>query len=227
METTIDATNDIRNTGRLSGKDALTLTSTDGAVVNDVTVTTHRLDGDVTDEVANVGVMATNGTLRMTAGGDVVNHATLDVQGDAMIAADGDIKLTASALTQSVNDDGYANDRTHHQGSSTTIGGHLTASSGQDILVQGSALSVGGDADMDAGGDVTIESVATVRADQSLKGRSSHQWVDHDGASVAVGGDLNASGDDISIDGSEVSVSTMVDWMLGARQLHRFRMRSH
>ena len=206
METTIDATNDIRNTGRLSGKDALTLTSTDGAVVNDVTVTTHRLDGDVTDEVANVGVMATNGTLRMTAGGDVVNHATLDVQGDAMIAADGDIKLTASALTQSVIDDGYSIDRTHHQGSSTTIGGHLTASSGQDILVQGSALSVGGDADMDAGGDVTIESVATVRADQSLKGRSSHQWVDHDGASVAVGGDLNASGDDISIDGSEVSV---------------------
>ncbi len=160
------ATNNLTNKagGIIAGRD-VTLTTTNGDVVNERTVTAHDSSvGDYSharDFVDNAARIEAANKLVINSGRDVINTGgVLKSGGDMAIDAKRDVSITAVEERHSDSRTNFLDSTLTQHGSSVSAGGGLTVNSGGDVTVVASKLEAKGDVTMDAKGDLLFASAA-------------------------------------------------------------------
>ncbi|MDO7597088.1 MAG: hemagglutinin repeat-containing protein, partial [Pseudomonadota bacterium] len=161
----VTAVNDITNTsGTIKGGD-VSLTSTDGSIINQTWSQTSGGEGNTVTNIGKTGSIESTGDLSLTAKEDIkIIGADLTAEGNGSLSADNDIVVDtivdkSSSRTRS-NNDGASSVTTSttetNIGSTLDIGRNLSLDSGNDTTIAGSDVSVDGDLDVTTGGDFNV-----------------------------------------------------------------------
>lgn len=227
----IQAVGDILNqSGTIRGGD-VSVTSTEGSIVNETLTATQRFGGQ--GNVTHLGPTATiesTGNLNLNAKNDLVSRGgNLNAAGDANLTAGRDITLTAveqetfSAVQESSHAGGHrtttttTENITRRMGSGLNVGGNLNATAGHNINIEASVVDVAGGGRLDAGNDINVMALAENRKTETSTAtrswNSSYEQdtsIDHTtgkASAVNFGGDLAiASGNNTNLMGSQVVV---------------------
>ncbi|MEO8641314.1 hemagglutinin repeat-containing protein [Pseudomonas sp.] len=208
------ATNNIVNKagGIIAGRD-ISLTATQGDVINERTVTTHESSSgyrsEQTDFVDNAARIEAANNLTLNAGRDINNvGGVLKSGADTTITAGRDVNLTSAEQIVS-GERGLHRDQTITQyGSDVDVGQDLKVNAGGDITVIASQIDAKRDVSMSAVGDLTLASAADEQHSysKSKKVTSQEDHVSQVSSSVNAGGSiaLNA-GKDLTLISSKVT----------------------
>ncbi|NBF08446.1 DUF637 domain-containing protein [Pseudomonas sp. Fl4BN1] len=200
--------------GIIAGQD-VTLTTTQGDVINDRTLTTHQSSGgdyvreqrrDFLDSAARVEA---GNSLRIGAERDFDNNGSvLHSGGNTTIKAGRDVSLSAVEQVVS-NDRGIGNldqSRTQH-GATLESGGDLSIDAGGNVTAVASQIDAKGDVSMTAKEHLTLASAANEQHWASKTGttKSEEDRVKQQATTVTAGGDvLLKSGKDMTLISSRV-----------------------
>ncbi|WP_137917704.1 hemagglutinin repeat-containing protein [Hydrogenophaga sp. 2FB] len=227
----IQAVGDILNqSGTIRGGD-VSVTSTEGSIVNETLTATQRFgdQGNVT-HLGPTATIESTGNLNLNAKNDIVSRGgNLHAAGDANLTAGRDITLTAvkqetfSAVQESSRAGGHrtttttTENITRQVGSGLNVGGNLNATAGNNINIEASTVDVAGGGRLDAGKDINIVALAENRKTETST--STRSWnssyeqdtsIDHTtgkASTVNFGGDLAmASGNNTNLMGSQLAV---------------------
>jgi filamentous hemagglutinin len=208
------ATNNLTNKagGIISGRD-VTLTTTNGDVINERTVTSHDSSvGDYSharDFVDNAARIEAANKLVINSGRDVINSGgVLKSGGDMAIDAKRDVSITAVEERHSDSRTNFLDSTLTQHGAEVSSGAGLTIDAGRDMAAVASKI--------DAKGDVTIEAKRDVffgaAADEEhsyFKDKKETRQEDHVsqiGTSLEAGGKLTLkSGKDMTLIASDIS----------------------
>lgn len=227
----IEATGDILNqSGTIRGGD-VTLTSTEGSIVNE-TLKRDVAFGDAGEVtyLGNTASIESTGNLTLDAKKDIVSRGgNVTAEGDATLKAGNDITFTAierktfTVEQTSSNADGFrtttttTTNSTRQVGSGLTVGGNLDATAARDINIEASTVDVAGNGRLDAGRDINVTALAEqTDTTERTTTRSWNSDYEQDteiqrttGAASALnfGGNLAiSSGKDTNIKGSQIAV---------------------
>jgi filamentous hemagglutinin len=208
------ATNNLTNRagGIIAGRD-VTLTTTNGNVVNERTVTSHDSSvGDYSharDFVDNAARIEAANKLVINAGRDVLNTGgVLKSGGDMAIDAKRDVSITSVEERKSESRTDFLDSTLTQHGAEVSSGAGLTIDAGRDVAAVASKI--------DAKGDVTIEAKRDVffgaAADEEhsyFKDKKETRQEDHVsqvGTTLEAGGKLTLkSGKDMTLIASDIS----------------------
>ncbi|WP_033036782.1 DUF637 domain-containing protein, partial [Pseudomonas sp. GM102] len=196
----------------IAGRD-VTLTTTNGDVVNERTVTSHDSSvGDYSharDFVDNAARIEAANKLVINAGRDVLNTGgVLKSGGDMAIDAKRDVSITSVEERKSESRTNFLDSTLTQHGAEVSSGAGLTIDAGRDVAVVASKI--------DAKGDVTIEAKRDVffgaAADEEhsyFKDKKETRQEDHVsqvGTTLEAGGKLTLkSGKDMTLIASDIS----------------------
>ncbi|MFQ3199730.1 MAG: filamentous hemagglutinin [Zhongshania sp.] len=237
----VKAVNDITNTsGTIKGGD-VSLTSTDGSIINQTWSQTTGGEGNTVTNIGKTGSIESTGGLSLTAKEDIkISGANLIAEGNGSLSAGNDIVIDTivdkNSNRTSNNTDSTSSTTTTttttttetNIGSTVTLGGNLSVSSGNDTTIAGSAVSVDGDLNAEAGGDFnviarqdkvttnTVESKAGfgegggfIGSEKTTTDKFSGTNV---GSSLAVGGNASIDSEEkFVIQGSDVDIAGNAD----------------
>lgn len=227
----IEATGDILNqSGTIRGGD-VTLTSTEGSIVNE-TLKRDVAFGDAGEVtyLGNTASIQSTGKLTLDAKQDIVSRGgDITAGGDATLKAGNDITLTAverktfTSEYSSSSEGGHSTttitttNATSQVGSGLTVGGNLDATAVRDINVEASSVDVAGNGRLDAGRDINVTALAeqtdTTTTTATRSWNSSYEQdtevkrTTGAASSLNFGGNLAiSSGNDTNIKGSQIAV---------------------
>jgi filamentous hemagglutinin len=208
------ATNNLTNKagGIIAGRD-VTLSATNGDVVNERTVTSHDSSvGDYSharDFVDSAARIEAANKLVINAGRDVLNTGgVLKSGGDMAIDAKRDVSITAVEERHSDSRTDFLDSTLTQHGASVSAGGDLTVNSGGDVTVVASKLDAKGDVTMDAKGDLLFATAADEQHSYFKDKKETRQedHVSQIGTSLDAGGKLTLkSGKDMTLVASDIS----------------------
>lgn len=233
----IASTGDISNlSGLIRGGD-VSLTSTQGSIVNQTVSEGSGGDQFHTTVIGKTAGIESTGSLALDAKQDIRNiGATLDAGTDASLTAGGDVvfdtledKTTDFTSGEYKIDGGSGRTRTtsttvEQVKSGLNVGGNLAIDAGRDITLAGTDARVGGDAGLKAGGDLNIvarENSTTTHTESEARGFGMNNSlygtsttttdslsVRNVGSTLDVGGNAAFSaGNDVTVQGSDVRVA--------------------
>lgn len=209
----LSALGDINNIGStISGK-TVALESLDGSI-NNITLTEQWQAGgtgkwgqsvNFTDTLSGpvAGITALD-SLSLFAGQNInITGANVTAGGDLMMAAWGDIAITANQMTESSGQSGSRgrNASSHESmtsnGSTISAGGSMGMQAGHDLTVEASQLSAGDNALLIAGNDLNLNVAQT--SESASKGKSETHSTDNARTTLTSGGDIAlVAGQDIN-----------------------------
>nr|WP_256662533.1 MULTISPECIES: hemagglutinin repeat-containing protein [unclassified Pseudomonas] len=198
--------------GIIVGRD-VTLTATNGDVINERTVTTHESDSgyrsERTDFIDSAARIEAANNLTLNAGRDINNvGGVLKSGADTALSATRDINLT-SAERIAGGTRGLHRDETIIQyGSSLDIGRDLTVKAGRDLTAVASQIEAKRDVSMSAVGDLTLASAADEQHSygKTKKVTSQEDHAQQVATTVNAGGDVTLSaGKDLGLIASKVN----------------------
>ncbi|PQO93881.1 heme utilization protein, partial [Pseudomonas frederiksbergensis] len=208
------ATNNLTNKagGIIAGRD-VTLSATNGDVVNERTVTSHDSSvGDYShtrDFVDSAARIEAANKLVINAGRDVLNTGgVLKSGGDMTIDAKRDVSITAVEERHSDSRTDFLDSTLTQHGASVSAGGGLTVNSGGDVTVVASKLDAKGDVTIDAKGDLLFATAADEQHSYFKDKKETRQedHVSQIGTSLDAGGKLTLkSGKDMTLVASDIS----------------------
>lgn len=208
------ATNNLTNKagGIIAGRD-VTLTTTNGDVINERTVTSHDSSvGDYSharDFVDNAARIEAANKLVINSGRDVINTGgVLKSGGDMDIDAKRDVTITSVEERHSESRTNFLDSTLTQHGASVSTGGGLTVNSGGDVTVVASKLDAKGDVTMDAKGDLLFASAADEQHSYFKDKKETRQedHVSQIGTTLEAGGKLTLkSGKDMTLIASDIS----------------------
>jgi hypothetical protein len=227
---------DISNlSGTLKGGD-VSLTSTNGSIVNKTLSSGSGGDQIYVTTVGKTAGIESTGTLALDARKDITNlGATVTAGTDASLKAGGNLTFdTIQSKNANTTFGAYEQDGGTGSTSTTTttvkqiksgltVGGNLSATAGNDITLAGTDAKVGGNADLNAGNNLNIvarEDTTTTHTVSQASGigmggalyGSSKTVTDTEsgrnvGSTLQVGGNANLSAkNDVTLQGSNVDV---------------------
>ncbi|MHC8325518.1 two-partner secretion domain-containing protein [Pseudomonas sp. LB1P83] len=208
------ATNNLTNKagGIIAGRD-VTLTTTNGDVINERTVTSHDSSvGDYSharDFVDNAARIEAANKLVINSGRDVINTGgVLKSGGNMDIDAKRDVTITSVEERKSESRTNFLDSTLTQHGSSVSAGGGLTVNSGGDVTVVASKLDAKGDVTMDAKGDLLFATAADEQHSYFKDKKETRQedHVSQVGTTLEAGGKLTLkSGKDMTLIASDIS----------------------
>ncbi|WP_256585020.1 MULTISPECIES: DUF637 domain-containing protein [unclassified Pseudomonas] len=208
------ATNNLTNKagGIIAGRD-VTLSATNGDVVNERTVTSHDSSvGDYSharDFVDSAARIEAANKLVINAGRDVLNTGgVLKSGGDMTIDATRDVSITAVEERHSDSRTDFLNSSITQHGAEVISGAGLTIDAGRDIAVVASKLDAKDDVTLEAKRDVFFGAAAN-EEHSYFKDKKETRQEDHVsqiGTSLDAGGKLTLkSGKDMTLVASDIS----------------------
>ncbi|WP_256580805.1 MULTISPECIES: DUF637 domain-containing protein [unclassified Pseudomonas] len=208
------ATNNLTNKagGIIAGRD-VTLSATNGDVVNERTVTSHDSSvGDYSharDFVDSAARIEAANKLVINAGRDVLNTGgVLKSGGDMTIDATRDVSITAVEERHSDSRTDFLNSSITQHGAEVISGAGLTIDAGRDIAVVASKLDAKDDVTLEAKRDVFFGAAAN-EEHSYFKDKKETRQEDHVsqiGTSLDAGGKLTIkSGKDMTLVASDIS----------------------
>nr|WP_256662578.1 MULTISPECIES: hemagglutinin repeat-containing protein [unclassified Pseudomonas] len=197
--------------GIIAGRD-VTLTATNGDVINERTVTTHESDSgyrsERTDFIDSAARIEAANNLTLNAGRDINNvGGVLKSGADTTLSATRDINLTSAERIASGTRGLHRDETIIQYGSSLDIGRDLTVKAGRDLTAVASQIEAKRDISMSAAGDLTLASAADEQHSygKTKKVTAQEDHVSQVSTSVTAGGDVSlSSGEDLGIIGSRV-----------------------
>ncbi|MDK9362271.1 hemagglutinin repeat-containing protein [Lelliottia wanjuensis] len=209
----LSALGDINNIGStISGK-TVALESLDGSI-NNITLTEQWQAGgtgkwgksvNFTDTISGpIAGISAQDSLSLFAGKDInITGANVTAGGDLVMAAWGDIAITANQITESDKRSGYwgRNAASHESvtsnGSSISAGGSIGMQAGHDLTVEASQVNAGSNALLIAGNDLNLNVAQT--SENTTKGKSETHSTDNARTTITSGGDITlVAGQDIN-----------------------------
>ncbi|TWC49163.1 filamentous hemagglutinin [Pseudomonas sp. SJZ080] len=208
------ATNNLTNKagGIIAGRD-VSLTATQGDVINERTVTIHQSSSgyrtEQTDFVDNAARIEAANNLTLKAGRDVNNVGSVLKSGaDTTITAGRDVNITSAEQIVSGERGLHRNQTITQYGSDVDVGQDLKVTAGRDLAVIGSQLDAKRDVSMNAAGDLTLASAADEQHSYSKtkKVTSQEDHVSQVSTTVTAGGNITLSaGKDLDLIASRAS----------------------
>nr|WP_256679427.1 hemagglutinin repeat-containing protein [Pseudomonas sp. Fl4BN1] len=201
--------------GVIAGHD-VSLTATEGDVVNERTLTRHQSStatgNEQRDFVDSAARIEAGNHLTLTAGRDLKNTGSaLTAAGDAVLSAGRDLSIMSTEQANSSNGrfkkDLWTRSQTTQNAGDVQIAGSLKATAGQDIQVVASKVAAQKSLSMVAARDVAIESAANTghSSFKTSNGRSSDDQVRQQSSRIEAGGDLSIkAGQDLTLVASQV-----------------------
>ncbi|MGW7773211.1 two-partner secretion domain-containing protein [Pseudomonas machongensis] len=199
--------------GLISGRD-VSLTSLNGDVVNERSVTTHtNAEGAYskrTDFVDSAARIEAANDLSIHAGRDLINSGgVLSAGADLDIRTGRDLLITSAQQVDSTQiGSNYRTQTTQQYGSQVTAGGDLALSAGRDFTAIASTLEAGRNVAVDALENLTLASAANESNFYSKTKKVTRQedHVSQVGTLVKAGGDVAlTAGKDLTLISSRVS----------------------
>jgi len=201
--------------GIIAGRD-VSLTATQGDVVNERSVTSHQSSSgyrtERTDFVDSAARIEAANSLTVQAGRDVNNTGGVIKSGsDTSIKAERDVNLIAAEQrnTNAVTTTSRSASTTQY-GSTLEAGRDLSISAGRDITAVASQIDAKRDVTMAAAGDLTLASAANEQhsAFNSKKVKAQEDHVSQVATTVTAGGDVALSaGADLNVVASSVKAA--------------------
>ncbi|MGY2257821.1 hemagglutinin repeat-containing protein [Pseudomonas sp. SDO55104_S430] len=198
--------------GVIAGKD-VSLTTTNGDVINERTVTTHESSSgyrtERTDFVDSAARIEAANNLTINAGRDINNNGGVLKSGaDTTITAGRDVNLVSAEQVVSGQRGLYTNESIKQYGSIVDTGQDLKVNAGRDITAIASQIDAKRDVSMSAIGDLTLASAADEEHsyNKTRKVTSQEDHVSQVSTSVTAGGSVALSaGKDLALIASRVS----------------------
>ncbi|WP_123414700.1 hemagglutinin repeat-containing protein [Pseudomonas brassicacearum] len=209
--------------GIIAGRD-VTLTATNGDVINERTVTTHESDSgyrsERTDFIDSAARIEAANNLTISAGRDINNvGGVLKSGADTTLNAANDINLTAAERIAGGTRGLHRDETITQYGSSLDIGRDLTAKAGRDLTAVASQIDAKRDVSLSAIGDLTLASAADEQHSygKSKKVTSQEDHVSQVSTSVTAGGNVVLSaGKDLGLIASKVNAGDEAYLVAGA-----------
>ncbi|WP_177329233.1 hemagglutinin repeat-containing protein, partial [Pseudomonas sp. SHC52] len=209
--------------GIIAGRD-VTLTATNGDVINERTVTTHESDSgyrsERTDFIDSAARIEAANNLTINAGRDINNvGGVLKSGADTTLSATRDLNLTSAERVASGTRGLHRDEDIKQYGSSLDIGRDLTAKAGRDLTAVASQIDAKRDISMSAVGDLTLASAADEQHSygKTKKVTAQEDHVSQVSTSVTAGGNVALSaGKDLELIASKVNAGDEAYLVAGA-----------
>ncbi|GLO63229.1 hypothetical protein MACH09_37370 [Vibrio sp. MACH09] len=220
---TLHAQGDLLNeSGTLSGDD-VTLTSTNGSVINrrqsKETIINHGNNATARySELGDAGEIVARGNLTMGAGNNIENQgSTINVGGDATLNAGKDIVFNTAEKSQDyrVNNGGGQTEllERQHYGSTLRAKGGVQAEAGEEMRLTNTEIKSDGDIALQAEKSITIDTALNEQkylnnysGNQQTRHSKTHQGSELSGSNVMLN-----SGKDVTLSGSDIHAEQNVD----------------